>query len=95
MSVDACTALCRLLYRLLCEEAISITSTVNVEANELPSVVETVDGRGSNSIRVINRVPFGVAQKIGQEEPVHLLGTIHIHSHNLIEVVDAQSGRVG
>ena len=88
MSEDAYPALCLLLHHLVCKEAISIASTVNVETYELTSVVETVDGRGSNSIRVVNRVPFSVVQKIGQEEPMHLLGTIHIHSHNLIEVVD-------
>ncbi len=77
------------------EEAIRVASTIDVEANKLVFVVETIDGRCPNTVRVVDGLPFGMLQRGGQEEPVHLFGPIDVDPHNLVTVVDTQSGRVG
>ena len=49
-----------LFHRLVCEEAIGVASSVNVEADELTFVIETIDGRRANTVRVVDRLPFGM-----------------------------------
>ena len=86
-------------YKLLgCEEAIGIASAVNIEADQLRIVVETVDNGGADAVGVVNAFPLRMAQWAAQQEAVHQAAVVHIAADDLIREVDPKGrgvGRVG
>ena len=76
------------------EKTVCVPVAVNVEADELTVVVEAVDG-GPDAVGVVDRQEVRMVQGVGQYEAVHLARAVHVHTHDLIILVDAQGGRVG
>jgi hypothetical protein len=77
------------------EKTVGVPVAVNVEADELAVVVEAVDGGGPDAVGVVDQLEVRVMQGVGQDEAVHLARAVHVHTHDLIILVDAQGGCVG
>lgn len=77
------------------EKSVGVPVAVNVEADELTIVVDAVDGGGPDAVGVVDRLEVRMVQGVGQDEAVHLARAVHVHTHDLIILVDAQGGCVG
>ena len=66
------------------KEAICVASTINVEADELTVVVKSVDSGGTNTIRVVNRLPLSMMPDRRDQEAMHLFRAIDVDSDDLV-----------
>jgi hypothetical protein len=81
--------------RVVGEEAIRVTSTIDIKSDQLSIIVDAVDSGGANAVGVINGLPLCIAQGAGQLEAMHQAIAVHIGTHDLIRLVDAKGSRIG
>ncbi len=79
----------------MCEEAVGVAVSIDIEANELTPVVEAVDSGGANTVGIIDGHPVGIVQGTGQQEAVHHAIASDIGANNLINFVDPKGRRIG
>ena len=77
------------------EEAIGVTGTIDIEADECAIVVEAVDNGGADAIGVIDGLPLGMGQGIGDQEAVHHTIAVNVGADDLVIFVDAKGSGVG